>query len=561
MSVRPAGALASGLLDTLRSRRRGWKGATPRLRGGLALRRDKPGLERPIVALTLPPELVLPLVDHRRRELAPQVVVGQRVARGERLAPGVLASAAGTVVAIAPHRLIHPSGLTAPCVRIATERPGERTAPVAPSDGHVPDAMLPPLERASVERLLEGGVGGLGGAGFSTAGKLLEARERGVHTLLVNGAECEPGIACDEALMRVAAADIVAGAHDLAVLLGCERIVVALESDKREAARSMRAAADVSLGTSRVRVELVEVAPVYPSGAERLLAALVCGTPRRGATRPTAHGVLCVNVATARAAYRARLGEPMLSRIVSVGGALAAAPCNVSVALGTPVSHVLAASGQGERGSGTRLRAGGPLSGFDLDDDTAPVTATTNRLALEPPAAAPTPLPCIRCAACSEVCPVALLPQELLRHARADDDAALVRGGLDACIECGCCDVVCPSTIPLTASFRHARGRLAERRERTRDAAAAEERHRRRTARLARRAAGPNPPYPPSERSRPGTPSPEAPVRTEPATGEATSTADAASSGAPDERAPTTRTPVDPVAAALERARRRAAKR
>lgn len=565
MSAHANRSLAASVLATLLGRRR--SAAVPRLRGGLALERDKPGLDRPIVALPLPAELVLPLLDHRRRELTPLVRVGQRVDRGERLAPGVLASAAGSVVSIAPHPVIHPSGLLVPCVRILVEAPGEsvEATAIAPASEIVPAPTLPALERPSVERLREAGVTGLGGAGFSTAGKLLEARERGVHTLLLNGAECEPGIACDEALMEVTAGEIVAGAHDLATLIGCCRVVVAVETDKRAAAAALRTAialAEERRAGSRVRIELVEVAPVYPSGAERLLVGLACGTRVPGPARPTAHGVLCLNVATARAAYRARLGEPFLTRVVSVGGARAKVPCNVVAAFGTPVGYVLAASGQGERAPGTRLRAGGPLSGFDLPDEAVPLVATTNRLALEPPRPPSTPRPCIRCAACSDVCPVALLPQELLRHARADDDGALVRGGLDACIECGCCDVVCPAAIPLTSTFRHARGRLSERRAESRAAAAAEVRHRRRTERLARRAREPlgslrqaSPRG--AESAVPG--ADESAGRTPAGHGVNAGTADPTSDtilpGTASAAEPAS--PTDPVAAALARARRR----
>jgi len=441
---------------------------------------------------------------------------------GESLAPGVLASAAGEIVAIAPHPLIHPSGREVNCVRIATDSPGVATRTF--DDTLVP--TLPALRSPSLERLVAAGVTGLGGAGFATADKLLEARALRVHTLLVNGAECEPGIACDEALMEVAAEEIVAGALELAGLVGCRRTLVAIESDKRTAGAAMAAVID-RRAWAGATIEHVEVAPLYPSGAERLLVALACGVRVPGNERPTAHGVLCINVATARAAHRARLGEPQLTRVVTVGGTRSASPCNVRVAFGTPVAHVLATSAQGPRAADTRVRAGGPLSGFDLASTAVPITATTNRIALEPPRQNPSPAPCIRCAACSDVCPVALLPQELLRHARAEDDDALARGGLDACIECGCCDIVCPSAIPLTATFRHARAALADTRTRARDAALAESRYRRREERLTRRA---------SERERS-----HARVLAEAATGahEATDT------------------DTDPVAAALARARRR----
>ncbi len=71
-------------------------------------------------------------------------------------------------------------------------------------------ASLSPEEL--VQRLRDAGIAGLGGAGFPTATKLASARDLGAHTLVLNGAECEPWICCDDALMRSAADDVVLGA-------------------------------------------------------------------------------------------------------------------------------------------------------------------------------------------------------------------------------------------------------------------------------------------------------------------------------------------------------------
>jgi len=471
------------------------RATVPRLHGGLALARDKPGLDRPIVDVPLPRTLVLPLVGYRGRALAPQVAVGQRVARGESLAAGLPASAAGTVVAIEPRPIAHPAGRDAPCIVLASDVTADPTDTLRPT--------LPALDALTLGRLVACGVGGLGGAGFPTPDKLTDAAEGAVHTLVVNGAECEPGIACDEALMAVAADDIVAGALALARLAGARRCLFVVESDKREARAALRAAIDAALDTASdtgpdlpdgrsgsgtsdaIALRLIDVAPLYPSGAERLLLRLATGIDVPAGERPTRHGLLCVNVATARAAHRARLGEPSLTRIVTIAGSRVTNPCNARVAFGTPLADVLDATGQGARDPDTRRRVGGPLSGHDVASECVPVTATVNRIALERPHRSRVAVPCIRCAACSDVCPVGLLPQELLRHAHAGDGAALDRGGLDACLECGCCDIVCPSSIELTASFRHARGERSDARLREREATRAEALHRRREARLA----------------------------------------------------------------------------
>jgi len=473
---------------------------SPGLRGGLALPRDKPGLDRDIVEVPLPRVLVLPLVGHGGRTLAPMVAVGDRVARGQSLGPGLLASAAATVTAIEARPIAHPAGRPAPCVVLTTDAIDAPDIPLAATFPEPLRPTLPPLERLTRERLTACAVTGLGGAGFPTPDKLVTDT---MQALVVNGAECEPGIACDEALMQVAAGEIVAGALALARLVSASRCLLVIEDDKVAAKHALRAAiATQNDGTEGLEPRLVTIAPRYPSGAERLLIRLATGIDVPGGERPADHGVLCVNVATARAAHRARLGEPLLSRIVTVAGGRAQAPCNARVPFGTSFAAVLDATGQRPRADDTRCRSGGALSGFDVAYEQVAVTATVNRIAVEPPLTSAPSSPCIRCAACSDVCPVALLPQALLHHARADATtaaegiairgtsihrAALDRGGLGDCLECGCCDLVCPSSIPLTATFRHARGVRRNARRNEADAARAEDLHRRRETRLATR--------------------------------------------------------------------------
>ena len=83
-----------------------------------------------------------------------------------------------------------------------------------------------------------GGIVGLGGAVYPTADKL--ATPVPCKTLIVNGAECEPYISCDDMLMRESAAEIVAGALLLTDVLAAPRCIIAIERDKPQAMRSHR---------------------------------------------------------------------------------------------------------------------------------------------------------------------------------------------------------------------------------------------------------------------------------------------------------------------------------
>ena len=76
---------------------------------------------------------------------------------------------------------------------------------------------------------------------FPTADKL--ATPVPCKTLIVNGAECEPYISCDDLLMREHAADVVAGALLMTDLLAAPLCIIAIERDKQRAEEAIEEAA------------------------------------------------------------------------------------------------------------------------------------------------------------------------------------------------------------------------------------------------------------------------------------------------------------------------------
>ena len=433
------------------------------LHGGLRLNaRKAESTGTPIQSPPLPERLILPLEQHVGGPARPLVHVGERVLKGQLLAapPGPLgapvhASSSGRIAAIEPRPVSGRHGEPAPCIVIecdGEDRPVDTWGQQISYTGMSGDALL--------STILQGGIVGLGGAVYPTAQKLSQAAACELDYLVLNGAECEPYISCDDMLMRERADAVVSGARILLQALGLERGYIVVESDKPEAIRHLATALTEA---AEHRLVLKEIPTIYPSGGEDQLVQLVTDREVPSGGLPTDVGCLVQNVGTAAAIHDwLENGEPLISRITTITGDGIANPMNLRARIGTPIAELARFAG-GYTGSAKHLVIGGPMTGRSLSTDRVPVVKATNCILVMSEIPAPGPeLACIRCGDCAAACPVRLQPQQLFWYTRTDDERRLRELGLTDCIECGCCDLVCPSHIPLTHGFRVAKARIRE---------------------------------------------------------------------------------------------------
>lgn len=420
----------------------------------------------PIEVLPTPKLISVPMLQHLGApcealvKTRDEVDLGQVIGRSEApISAPVHASVKGVVARPSVATLPNGRHVEAIPIKVSTEQPIEgRDLFEDHFGGHWPTSGLDVYTTDSIiDAVREAGLVGMGGAAFPTWVKLSPNPDRPVDTLLVNGCECEPYLNADSRLMIEAAPAVITGALLAARSAGAERIVVAIEDNKPQAAATMRRAAAGS------EVEVQTVPTKYPQGAEKQLVMATLGRTVPGGGLPLDIGVVVINVGTAAAVARAVVrGKALTHRIVTVSGDGIVSPKNLLVPIGVAYRDVLEAAG-GLKADAARVIAGGPMMGFTLGEFSVPVTKGTSGITVltheNLRQAAETA--CVRCGRCVDVCPMDLVPTRIALAARYRLWDQVHRFHAGACMECGCCAYECPAQIPLVQLIRLGKAQLA----------------------------------------------------------------------------------------------------
>ena len=448
--------------------------------------------QTPITVLPLPSQLIVPVGQHIGAPADVIVAVGDRVLKGQLIAqPKGFVSAAihaptsGKIVAIEQRELPHSSGLQGTCIIIDSDGQDTWLEEIADGSRAIADYLEADNELL-INRIRDCGITGLGGAGFPTSVKMA-VNGKNIETLIINGAECEPYITADDMLMQERALETLRGIQILLKLTAANHCLIGIEDNKPAAIKAMKEALHQVHGEHFISV--VSIPTKYPSGGEKQLIEILTGKEVPSGGIPAEIGIVCQNVGTCEAVYRAVAeGKPLISRITTITGESIEQPQNVEVLIGTPVKHLLDFAGFKQEkslfqkfwhsiGAGSdnsaasaakpRIIMGGPMMGFTLSSDELPILKSSNCILAPSQKELPAndvASACIRCGLCTEACPADLLPQQLYWFSKSGELDKAEQHNIADCIECGACSYVCPSQIPLVQYYRHTKGAIKEER-------------------------------------------------------------------------------------------------
>ncbi len=413
---------------------------------------------KPITRLSLPQEVIIPLLQCLGEPCEPLVKAGDKVKIGQKIGDSkeffsapVHASISGIVKAIEKRTV--PSGGEDDCIVILADD--------GPQEFEMKQVRDPENVDLEIYRkcVREGGLVGMGGAALPT--HIQTKHDDGVNTLLLNGAECEPFLTCDHRLMLEKTEALVKGAELKMKSIGAQRTLFGVEVNKPDAIKAIN-----ELIKDREDMEVVPLAVKYPQGFKSHLIKAATGRDVPRGARSAQLGCIVRNVGTTVAALEAYVyDKPMIERIVTVSGPKVARPGNYLVRIGTPASHILKECGM-EEIENHKLVLGGPMTGLAQPHLEVPIVKCTTGVIILPPEMTREWMDytdCVRCGKCVDHCPMMLYPNQISIWAEKDMYDEAEKGDLMDCIECGICSYICPAARPIVHWVQRAKPEIKKR--------------------------------------------------------------------------------------------------
>ncbi|MBN2715023.1 MAG: electron transport complex subunit RsxC, partial [Deltaproteobacteria bacterium] len=283
-----------------------------------------------IEQLGAPKEIIIPLSQHIGAPARACVDKGDAVLKGQLIGePGgfvsaaVHASVSGTVTAVEPR----PGGMgvDALCVVIENNEQYETVELKGVTDWQKTDVDT------LRNMIADAGIVGMGGATFPTHVKLSPPKDKPIHSVILNGAECEPYLTADHRIMVEHPDDVVAGLEIILKILGATNGYIGIEENKPDAIAAIKKACEGK------GIQVVSLEIKYPQGGEKQLIDAILQKEVPSGGLPMDVGVVVQNVGTAKAIFDAvTSGQPLVERVVTVTGGGVPKPGNFLVPIGTP---------------------------------------------------------------------------------------------------------------------------------------------------------------------------------------------------------------------------------
>lgn len=409
-------------------------------------------------------QVVIPMSMHIGAPCTPVVNKDDKVKMGQLIgqaggfvSANIHASVSGTVTAV--EKRLTSDGRMTMCVII------ENDFADTPSDEMKAHAVDKLTEKDIKGIIGSAGLVGLGGATFPTHVKLSPPEGTKIDYVIINGAECEPYLTSDDALMKEYPEKVIGGLKIIMKVLGQSKGYIGIEANKPEAIGAMEKLADET-------VEVYTLDTKYPQGSEKHLITAITGREVPSGALPSAVGCVVSNAATAAAVYDAVMtGKPVYERLVTITGSGIKEPKVLKVRVGTMVGEIIDYCG-GLTDDIKKVVLGGPMMGFAQYTTDVPATKGTSGILClnEKDAAIPEPSNCIKCGKCVDACPMHLMPLYIAAYSqRINYEKAEEYNALD-CIECGSCAYVCPAKRPLVSAIRVAKREIVAKRKREQEA-------------------------------------------------------------------------------------------
>src|ERR1017187_3074495 len=306
------------------------------------------------------------------------------------------------------------------------------------------------------DKVKQAGVVGAGGGGVPAHVKLAAKAD----TVIANGAECEPLLHKDAAVMEHFSAQVVKGMLLSMEAVGAKDGIVGIKAKKKGAVEAMEAACK---GTP-VRVNLL--GDYYPAGDEYDLVYTTTGRLIPPAGIPIHVGCVVNNVETLVNIAAAAEGRPVIEKTLTIAGAVNH-PVTLTVPIGMTFREVIEVTG-GFATNDPVLCLGGLMMGETTDNLETPITKTSTGVVVLPrehhtiqrklkPAKVQAKIgksACDQCRYCTEYCPRFLLGYDVQPHAVMRTLAFTSTGAeywnqlASLCCSCGLCTLyACPEEL------------------------------------------------------------------------------------------------------------------